>query len=50
MSMVEKLIKKNKIYSGSAIYFFCDKVELPNCAVAKREYLGHPGAAAVLPL
>ncbi|MCA6084824.1 NUDIX domain-containing protein [Candidatus Endomicrobiellum agilis] len=49
MNIVEKLIKKNKVYCGSAIDLFCDKIELPNGAVAKREYLGHPGAAAVLP-
>ncbi|MDR3092925.1 MAG: NUDIX hydrolase [Endomicrobium sp.] len=49
MNIVEKLIKKNKVYCGSAIDLFCDKIKLPNGAVAKREYLGHPGAAAVLP-
>ncbi|MDR3257137.1 MAG: NUDIX hydrolase [Endomicrobium sp.] len=47
--MIEKLIKKNKIYHGSVIDLFCDEVELPNGATAKRAYLRHPGAAAVLP-
>ena len=49
MNIVEKLIKKNKVYRGSAVDLFCDEIELPNGTVAKREYLGHPGAAAVLP-
>lgn len=47
--MIEKLKKKNKIYEGKAVDFYCDEVELPNGQTATREYLGHPGAAAVLP-
>lgn len=47
--MKEKLIKKNKIYTGKAVDFYCDEVELPNGHSGIREYLGHPGAAAVLP-
>ncbi|MCL2485882.1 MAG: NUDIX hydrolase [Endomicrobia bacterium] len=47
--MIEKLVKKNKIYQGKAVDFYCDEVSLPNGQSATREYLGHPGAAAVLP-
>ncbi len=47
--MKETLIKKNRIYKGKAIDFYCDEVELPNGHPGKREYIGHPGAAAVLP-
>ena len=47
--MKEKLINKNKVYAGKAVDFYCDDVELPNGQPAKREYIGHPGAAAVLP-
>ncbi|MDR3253438.1 MAG: hypothetical protein LBT07_00545, partial [Endomicrobium sp.] len=47
--MVEKSIKKNQIYHGSAVDFFCDEVELLNGAAAKREYVQHPGASAVIP-
>lgn len=47
--MREKLIKKNRIYEGKAVDFYCDEIELPNGKTATREYLGHPGAAAVLP-
>jgi ADP-ribose pyrophosphatase len=46
--MIEKLVKKNKIYSGNAVDFYCDEVELPNGQKASRQYLGHPGAAAAL--
>ncbi|MDR3071409.1 MAG: NUDIX hydrolase [Endomicrobium sp.] len=47
--MKEKLIRKTKMYHGSVVDLFCDEVELPNGAVATREYLDHPGAASVLP-
>ena len=46
--MIEKLVKKNKIYPGKAVDFYCDEVELSNGDIATREYLGHPGAAAAL--
>lgn len=47
--MIEKSIKKNQIYHGSAVDFFCDEVELLNGATAKREYVHHPGASAIIP-
>jgi ADP-ribose pyrophosphatase len=47
--MIEKLIKKNKIYSGLVVDFFCDKVKPLNGIATQREYLKHPGAAAVVP-
>jgi ADP-ribose pyrophosphatase len=46
---MEKLVKQNKIYTGKAVDFYCDEVQLQNGQTASREYLGHPGAAAVLP-
>ena len=46
---MEKLIKREKIYKGKAVDFYKDEVSLPNGRTAVREYLGHPGAAAVLP-
>ena len=46
---MEKLIKQNKIYTGKAVDFYRDEISLPNGQPAIREYLGHPGAAAVLP-
>ncbi|MDR2425902.1 MAG: NUDIX hydrolase [Endomicrobium sp.] len=47
---MEKLIKQNKVYAGKAVDFYCDEVLLTGGIHAVREYLGHPGAAAVLPL
>ncbi|AKL97984.1 NUDIX domain-containing protein [Endomicrobium proavitum] len=47
--MIEKLIKKNLIHKGKVLDFYCDEVKLPNGKTATREYLNHPGAAAVLP-
>lgn len=46
---MEKLVKQNKIYAGKAVDFYCDEVSLQNGQHATREYLGHPGAAGVLP-
>ena len=48
--LVEKLIRKNKIYTGIAVDFCVDDVELPDGARATREYLDHPGAVGVVPL
>ncbi|MDR1195599.1 MAG: NUDIX hydrolase [Endomicrobium sp.] len=45
---MEKLLKQNKIYTGKSVDFYSDEVSLPNGQNAVREYLGHPGAAAVL--
>jgi ADP-ribose pyrophosphatase len=47
--MIEKLIRKNSIYNGKVLEFCCDDIVLPNGATAKREYIVHPGACAVLP-
>jgi ADP-ribose pyrophosphatase len=48
-NIFEKLVKRNKIYDGLAVNFFCDDVKLSNNAIAKREYVAHPGGAAILP-
>jgi len=47
--MTEKPLKKNLIYKGKVLDFYCDEVELPDGRKATREYINHPGAAAVLP-
>jgi ADP-ribose pyrophosphatase len=49
MNLTEKLFKQNLIHKGKAVDFYCDEVVLPNQKHSTREYLGHPGAAAVLP-
>ncbi len=45
----ERKIKTKTLYSG-VVDFKVDSVRLINGKTAKREYLDHPGAAAVLPI
>ncbi|MDR3195789.1 MAG: NUDIX hydrolase [Endomicrobium sp.] len=47
--LIEKPLNKKLIYKGKFTEFFCDEVQLPNGNLAIREYVKHPGAAAVLP-
>ncbi|MFA6583802.1 MAG: NUDIX hydrolase [Elusimicrobiaceae bacterium] len=47
---VEKPVRKNRIYKGGAIDFYADTIEMHNKKHAVREYIGHPGAVAVLPV
>lgn len=47
--MFEKRLSRKVIYRGRAVDFAVDTVRLPNGRKAQREYLDHPGAAAVLP-
>ncbi len=49
MKLKEKLSKKNKIYKGRAIDFCVDEIILPDGKNAKREYIDHPGAVAIVP-
>ncbi|MBA3066597.1 NUDIX hydrolase [bacterium] len=46
----EKLVRKNRIYKGKAVDFLADIIRLQNGKTAVREYMGHPGAAAALPV
>lgn len=48
MDKKETLIKSNLIHKGKVISYFEDDVTLPNGAASKREYVKHPGGAAVL--
>lgn len=47
--MIEKLIRRKTVFAGRAVGFRVDTVRLPNGRPALREYMDHPGAAAVLP-
>ncbi|MDR2427736.1 MAG: NUDIX hydrolase [Endomicrobium sp.] len=47
--LIEKTLNKKLIYKGKFTELFCDEVQLPNGNSATREYINHPGAAAVLP-
>jgi ADP-ribose pyrophosphatase len=46
--LTEKSLNKSLIYKGNFTELFCDEVQLPNGKTATREYIKHPGAAAVL--
>lgn len=47
--MKERFLNTHFFYQGTAVGFKCDQVLLPNRKRAWREYLTHPGAAAVIP-
>lgn len=49
MRFEEKLFKRKRIYTGKAVHFSADEITLPDGKKASREYMEHPGAAAVLP-
>jgi len=50
LNFKEKPLKRKRIYKGIAVDFWVDTIRLPNGAHATREYLGHPGAVAVVPI
>ncbi len=47
--LLERLIKENTVYRGNSVDFRADEIVLPNGRRAVREYMDHPGAAAVVP-
>lgn len=46
---VETVVRRRLVHRGRAINFFADEVRLPDGTKAFREYVGHPGAVAVVP-
>ena len=46
----ERTLKKRLLYRGKAVNFYADTVQMPDGKKAIREYTGHPGAAACLPI
>lgn len=48
MRMKERLVRRRQVYRGRTVDFWVDTVRLSTGRTAPREYLGHPGAAAVL--
>ncbi len=50
MKLRETFLKRNISVAGDAVSFHIDTVRLPNGKKAKREYLDHPGAVAVIAL
>lgn len=50
IKLAETTINSKKVYSGSLIHAFKDKVRLPDGRQSVREWIDHPGASAVLPV
>lgn len=50
MNRKEKKIKTEYLYQGNIINLYRDLVLLPNQKQGVREYVAHPGAAAILPV
>jgi len=48
--LLEKPLKKIRVYSGKAIALRADEILLPDGGKGTREFLEHPGAVAVLPV
>lgn len=45
---VEKPLRRRRVHKGRAVDFWVDTVRLSSGGTATREYLGHPGAVAVV--
>ena len=48
--LIEECIESEEIYRGVLLHVQRDRVRLPNGREAAREWVKHPGAAAVIPL
>ncbi len=50
MSLTEETIQSEQVYDGDLLKVFRDDVRLPDGGSSHREWVNHPGAAAVVPL
>lgn len=50
MDLLEKKLTRELVYDGNLLKVFRDQVELGNGNKSTREWINHPGAAAVIPL
>lgn len=48
--LVEETISSEQLYNGKLLHVYRDEVRLPDGEKSHREWINHPGAAAVLPL
>lgn len=48
--LIEQCLESEEIYRGNLLHVKRDRVKLPNGREAAREWVKHPGAAAVIPL
>ncbi|MBQ9764698.1 MAG: NUDIX hydrolase [Lachnospiraceae bacterium] len=46
----QRRISRELAYNGKIIDIYCDTIELENGNIAKFDYIGHKGAAAVVPV
>lgn len=46
----EDCVESKQVYRGHFLDVRCDRVRLPNGAMASREYIVHPGAVMIVPL
>ncbi|MDO4204393.1 MAG: NUDIX hydrolase [Selenomonadaceae bacterium] len=49
-NLIETRINSKEIYHGRLLHVFRDEVRLPDGRTAEREWIKHPGAAAVIPI
>lgn len=47
-SLIERPLRRRRVHQGQAVDFWSDTIRLPSGKSAVREYLGHPGAVAVV--
>ena len=48
--LVERRLQSKKVYSGNLLHVYRDSVSLPDKSRAVREWIDHPGAAAIIPV
>jgi ADP-ribose pyrophosphatase len=48
--LVERMLDSTEVYRGNFLQVRRDRVVLPDCSTASREYIRHPGAVMVVPL
>ena len=48
--LIETRLDSEAVFDGVMLHVRCDRVRLPNGAVATREYVVHPGAVLIVPI
>jgi len=48
--LVEETVSSKEVFNGRLLHVFVDEARLPDGSVSTREWIKHPGAAAVLPV
>ena len=49
-ALVERRLQSKKVFSGNLLQVYSDSVVLPDESRAIREWIDHPGAAAIIPV